>query len=82
VLNIGDADLTLEDGGQSFGYAVAVGDLDGDDLPDLAVGDPTTPTCSPSSRARSPCSPAPPSSPPWSPDEPGHPRVVGGLAER
>jgi hypothetical protein len=41
LLNIGDADLTLEDGGQSWGYAVAVGDLDGDDLPDLAIGDPT-----------------------------------------
>jgi hypothetical protein len=41
VLNIGDADLTLEDGGQSFGSTVAVGDLDGDALPDLAVGDPT-----------------------------------------
>jgi hypothetical protein len=41
LLNIGDADLTLEDGGQSWGYAVAVGDLDGDALPDLAIGDPT-----------------------------------------
>jgi hypothetical protein len=40
VLNIGDADLTLEDGGQSFGSTVAVGDLDGDTLPDLAIGDP------------------------------------------
>jgi hypothetical protein len=40
VLNIGDADLTLEDGGQSFGSTVAVGDLDGDALPDLAIGDP------------------------------------------
>jgi hypothetical protein len=41
LLNIGDADLTLEDGGQSFGSTVAVGDLDGDALPDLAIGDPT-----------------------------------------
>jgi hypothetical protein len=41
LLNIGDADLTLEDGGQSWGSTVAVGDLDGDDLPDLAIGDPT-----------------------------------------
>jgi hypothetical protein len=41
LLNIGDADLTLEDGGQGWGSTVAVGDLDGDDLPDLAVGDPT-----------------------------------------
>jgi hypothetical protein len=41
LLNIGDADLTLEDGGQSWGSEVAVGDLDGDALPDLAIGDPT-----------------------------------------
>jgi hypothetical protein len=41
LLNIGDADLTLEDGGQGFASTVAVGDLDGDALPDLAVGDPT-----------------------------------------
>jgi hypothetical protein len=40
LLNIGDADLTLEDGGQSWGSTVAVGDLDGDALPDLAIGDP------------------------------------------
>ncbi len=40
VLDIGQADLTIENGGQSFGYRVAVGDLDGDDLADVAISDP------------------------------------------
>jgi hypothetical protein len=40
MLDIGQADLTIENGGQSFGYRVAVGDLDGDDLADVAISDP------------------------------------------
>ncbi len=40
MLDIGQADLTIENGGQGFGYRVAVGDLDGDDLVDVAIGDP------------------------------------------
>jgi hypothetical protein len=39
MLDVGAADLTIEDGGQSFGSAVAVGDLDGDELVDVAISD-------------------------------------------